>query len=68
MTTRTLHNRWRGNSSPSWALVVPVTSRLVDKYLVAPWTRLARLTVLPSGPYLNLCRDPVLPTRPWLVA
>ena len=45
------------------ALVCPVMIRRALKCLVAPWTRLARLTVVPSGPYLNLRMVPVLPTR-----
>jgi hypothetical protein len=47
--------------SRSW---VELVSRIGKrKYLVAPSTRLARLTVWPSGPYLNFEPLPVLPTR-----
>ena len=36
--------------------------RFVLRYFVAPCTRLARFTVLPSAPYLNFRVDPVFPT------
>ena len=49
------------SSSRAW--VHSVMSNGHFRYFVAPWTRLARLTVLPRGPYLNFCRLPVLPTR-----
>ena len=62
-TTRTRQSRRVGKESPIKARVVPVISTGTPSCFVAPSTRLARLTVLPSGPYFSRRRLPVLPTR-----
>ena len=55
LTTWIWHNRRRRNNASSFSAVALVIKRRHLRCFVAPCTRLARLTVLPSGPYLNLC-------------
>src|ERR1041385_8490932 len=61
--TRTSHSLRVLKVLSRHAWVDCVTSSGHFRYFVAPCTRLARLTVLPRGPYLNLYLEPVLPTR-----
>src|SRR5207244_11677991 len=62
-STRTVARRRVSKLPSSCASVDCVISSGQARYLVAPCTRLARFTVFPSGPYLNLCSEPVLPTH-----
>jgi len=62
LTTRVLTTRRARKPGPRAWRVAALTSSRTLRYFVRPCTRLARLTVLPSGPYLNLNAEPVLPT------
>src|SRR5437016_5015161 len=48
LTTRALMTRRAMKSSPSCSRVGRVTRKRQRRYFVSPWTRLARLTVLPA--------------------
>ena len=62
LTVRMVARRLTANWSPRRRRVAPVMSSRDFRYLLAPCTRLAKLTVFPAGPYLNLRLLPVLPT------